>query len=160
MNKLVHTLIGTWFICSTNFPMWLKGDKTNPTFTYAVASEKETQNVLRDEVKYTKNGETKSITGYDYPNPSDSAAFVWKGNGLLHLLHSHWQVMLQDPDGQWAVIHFSKTLFTPEGVDIISRTPQLPEKTLNHIKSLMADNPILARQLIDMRELPVASSSR
>jgi len=160
MNKLIPALIGTWFICSTTFPMWLKGDKTNPTFTYAIASEKDSLHVLRDEVKYTKNGETKTIKGYDYLNPSDSAAFVWKGNGLLHLLHSRWEVVFQDPDGQWAVVHFSKTLFTPEGIDIISRTPQLPEKTLNHIKSMMADDPVLARQLIDMRDLPITKPTR
>lgn len=154
MSKLAQILLGTWFICSTNFPMWLKGNKTNPTFTYTATTKNSADSVLLDEVKYVKKGETKTITGYDYPDPNDSSAFVWRGKGLLRLAKSKWKVALKDPDGQWAVIWFSKTLFTPEGVDIISRDRQIPEKTLNHIKSLMADDPLLAKHLIDMQELP------
>ncbi|QMW00510.1 lipocalin family protein [Spirosoma foliorum] len=155
MKSLIQALVGTWFICSTSFPMWLKGDKTNPTFTYSITDKKGETNVLLDEVKYQHKGESKTLTGFDYQNPADSAAFVWRGKGVLSLVRSKWKVVLQDPDGQWAVIWFSKTLFTPEGVDIISRTPQLPEKTLNHIKSLMADTPTLAKQLANVRDLPV-----
>lgn len=155
MTKLIQALIGTWFICSTSFPMWLKGDKTNPTFTYSITDKKGETTVLLDTVRYQQKGVSKTLTGFDYQNPTDSSAFIWRGKGLLSLVRSKWKVVLQDPDGQWAVIWFSKTLFTPEGVDIISRTPQLPEKTLNHIKSLMADNPLLAKHLIDIRDLPV-----
>ncbi|QHV93692.1 lipocalin/fatty acid-binding family protein [Spirosoma endbachense] len=156
LTPIVQTLLGSWFICSTNFPMWLKGDKTNPTFTYSVSYRKAETTVLLDEVKYQKRGETKTLTGFDYQTKNDSSIYIWRGKGVLRLVRSQWQVVLQDPNGQWAVIWFSRTLFTPEGVDIISRTPQqLPEKTLNHIKSLMADNPLLAKHLITMRELPV-----
>ncbi|QIP14397.1 hypothetical protein G8759_18120 [Spirosoma aureum] len=154
LTPIVQTLLGTWFICSTNFPMWLKGDKTNPTFTYSVSDIKAETTVLLDEVKYQKKGETKTLTGFDYQSKNDSSTYTWRGKGVLGLLRSKWQIVLQDPNGQWAVIWFSRTLFTSEGVDIISRTPQqLPEKTLNHIKSLMADNPLLAKHLITMREL-------
>ncbi|GAB4010722.1 hypothetical protein GCM10028808_22440 [Spirosoma migulaei] len=155
MTNLIQALVGTWFICSTSFPMWLKGDKTNPTFTYAITDKKGETNVLLDTVKYQQKGELKTLTGFDYQVKADSSAFVWRGKGLLGLVHSKWNVVLQDPDGQWAVIWFSKTLFTPEGVDIISRTPQLSEKTLNHIKSLMADKPQLAKHLVNVRDLPV-----
>ncbi|MVM31603.1 hypothetical protein GO755_16265 [Spirosoma sp. HMF4905] len=155
MTPLIQALVGTWFICSTNFPMWLKGDKINPTFTYSITDKKGETNVLLDEVKYQQKGELKTLTGFDYQSLTDSSAFVWRGKGVLSLVRSKWNVVLQDPTGQWAVIWFSKTLFTPEGVDIISRTPQLPEKTLNHIKSLMADNSLLAKHLINVRDLPV-----
>ena len=156
MKPLIQALVGTWFIYSTSFPMWQKGDKTNPTFTYSITGKKGETNILRDEVKYIKKGESKTLTGFDYQNPTDSLAFVWRGEqGALKLIRSKWNVVLQSPDGQWAVIWFSRTLFTPEGVDIISRTPQLPEKTINHIKSLMADNPQLARHLANVRDLPV-----
>ncbi|SFD72074.1 lipocalin/fatty acid-binding family protein [Spirosoma endophyticum] len=155
MTHLLQALVGTWFICSTNFPMWLKGDKLNPTFTYSIAEKKGDTNVLLDEVKYVKKGGSKTLTGFDYQDPSDSSAFVWRGKGALSVLRSKWKVVLQDPDGQWAVIWFSGTLFTPEGVDIISRSQQLPDKTLYHIKSLMADNPLLAKHIINLKELPV-----
>jgi len=155
MPNLIQTLVGTWFICSTNFPMWLKGDKTNPTFTYSITDKKDGINVLLDEVKYLKKGKTKTLTGFDYQDRTDSSAFVWRGKGLLSLVRSQWKVVLQDPDGQWAVIWFSKTLFTPEGVDIISRTPQLPDKTLNRIKSLLAGNTVLAKHVSSLKNLPV-----
>lgn len=155
MKPLIQTIVGTWFICSTNFPMWLKGDKTSPTFTYSITDKKGETNVLLDEVKYVKNGKIKTLTGFDYQDATDSSAFVWRGKGLLSLVRSQWKVVLHDPNGQWAVIWFSKTLFTPEGVDIISRTPQLSDKTLNHIKSLMAANPRLAKHSSNLRDLPV-----
>jgi hypothetical protein len=155
MKSLIQALVGTWFICSTSFPMWLKGNKTSPTFTYSIADKKGETNVLLDEVKYQQKGESKTLTGFDYQSSTDSSTFVWRGKGLLSLVRSKWNVVLQDPDGQWAVIWFSKTPFTPEGVDIISRTPQLPEKTLNHIKSLMADKPQLAKHLVNVRDLPI-----
>ncbi|WP_461040814.1 lipocalin/fatty acid-binding family protein [Spirosoma harenae] len=149
----MQTLIGTWFICSTNFPMWLKGDKLNPTFTYSTVASDSGMDRLLDEVKYVKNGSQKTLTGYDYPDKTDSMAFVWRGKGLLSLIQSKWKVALLSPDGQWAVIWFSKTLFTPEGVDIISRTPQLSPQTLDHIKSLMANNPLLSKHLENIQEL-------
>ena len=140
--------------------MWQKGDKTNPTLTYSVAEKKGNTSVLLDEVKYLKKGERKTITGFDYQDATDSSAFVWRGKGALKLVRSKWRIVLQDPAGQWAVIWFSKTVFTPEGVDIISREPQLPDKTLNHIQSLMADNPLLAKHLIDMHTLGSSSSGK
>ena len=155
MDTLVQALIGTWFVCSTNFPMWLKGDKTNPTFTYSITGEKADTTVLLDEVNYLKRGKSKTLTGFDYQDKTDSATFVWRGKGLLSLVRSTWHVALIDPAGQWAVIWFSKTLFTPEGVDIISRTPTLPAETQKHIKSLMVSDSRLAKHLPELRDLPV-----
>ncbi|GAB3254341.1 hypothetical protein GCM10027347_14730 [Larkinella harenae] len=152
MKTLLHTLAGTWFIGSTNFPMWLKGDKTNPTFNYTIV-QKNNKTVLLDEVNYSKNGKTKTITGYDYPDATDSTAFVWRGKGLLWLAKSHWKVALLDPDGQWAVIWFSKTLFTPEGVDIISRNSNLSPDALSHIRLLMAKDPVLQHHLSSLKPL-------
>lgn len=153
MNSLLQTLLGTWFVCSSNFPMWLNGDKTNPTFTYSLAGKKTTPTVLLDEVKYLKRGKPKTLTGFDYQDKTDSSTFVWRGKGLLSLVRSTWRVALIDPAGQWAVIWFSKTLFTPEGVDIISRTPTLSVETQTYIKSLMANDSILASHLTKLRDL-------
>ncbi|GAB3997911.1 hypothetical protein GCM10028807_44180 [Spirosoma daeguense] len=153
MNNLIPALLGTWFICSTNFPMWLKGDKLSPTFTYSTTDKKADTNVLLDEVNYLKKGKAKTLTGYDYQDKTDSSAFVWRGKGLLSLLRSKWNVALIDSNGQWAVIWFSKTLFTPEGVDIISRKPQISGEVLKHIKAEMASDPRLAKHLESLRNL-------
>ncbi|GAB3343000.1 hypothetical protein GCM10027299_58320 [Larkinella ripae] len=152
MKTLLHTLAGTWFICSTNFPMWLKGDKTGPTFTYTIVQKKNGP-VLLDEVKYLKNRKAKTITGFDYPDKTDATTFVWRGKGLLFFAKSTWKVALLDPAGQWAVIWFSKTLFTPEGVDIISRTPRLSSATLEQISALMATDPVLQKHRSSLKPL-------
>ncbi|RYU92919.1 hypothetical protein [Emticicia agri] len=158
MQDLIHTqslfsaLVGTWFICYTNFPMWLKGDKINPTFNYSVTTQKG-EKVLLDEVKYLKKGKEKTIIGYDYQNDKDSTAFVWRGKGILGLLKSKWRVALIDPKGQWTVIAFSKTLFTPEGVDIISRIPAISEGTIQEIKGLMEKDPELKKHLTSLEKL-------
>jgi Lipocalin-like domain len=151
MDNILHTLVGTWFICATNFPMWLKGNKTHPTFHYSLVAHKE--RTLLDEVKYLQNGKSKTITGYDTQDSSDPMAFVWRGKGLLRLLKSKWKVALIDPSGQWAVIWFSKTLFTPEGVDVISRTPALSSTDLVKIKTQMAKDSLLAPHLESLKPL-------
>jgi len=152
MQNIFTTLLGTWFICSTNFPMWVKGDKVNPTFNYSLAT-KNGEKVLLDEVKYQKKGKEKSIVGYDYQDEKDSFAFVWRGKGLLSLLKSKWRVALIDPKGQWAVISFSKTLFTPEGVDIISRTPKMSAAQLREIKGLMERDETLKKHVESLKTL-------
>lgn len=153
MKTLLHTLVGTWFICGTNFPMWLKGDKTEPTFTYSLIEKPDGTAILLDEVRYVKQGRSRTITGYDYPDPRDSTAFIWRGKGLLSLLRSHWRVALQDPKGQWAVIWFSKTLFTPEGIDIISRQPQLSPADIDHINRLIRNDARLSLHLARLQLL-------
>lgn len=151
--SLYHFLIGTWFVCCTNFPMWTKGNKTNPTFNYAHAPTEKHPERLSDEVRYLKNGKEKSIKGFDYPDAENADQFTWRGKGIMHLLRSRWQIILQDPKGQWAVIHFSKTLFTPEGLDIISRTPKMDPGTLQEIRQKLARFHFPEGQLDSLREL-------
>lgn len=116
-------LDGKWYIILSNFPMWLKGDKINPTFNYKVAERGDVIGLI-DEVKYTHNGRTKSINGFDKPLNIDNTSFEWRGNGLLSLLSSKWQVLYLDTIENWAIIYFEKTLFTPKGYDVICREKQ------------------------------------
>ncbi len=148
---MLQFLIGTWFVCSTNFPMWVKGDKIDPTFTYTL--ENAEKKILYDEVKYVKKGREKSIKGYDRQDAEDASKFTWRGKGLLFIAKSKWQVVLQDPKGEWAVIHFSKTLFTPEGVDIISRKPKLSVAELQQIKDEMLKTEVLKAQVASLKDI-------
>jgi hypothetical protein len=150
--NLLHILIGTWLVCSSNFPMWTKGNKTDPAFTYGLITKKDGSEALSDQVSYTRNKKTKFIKGVDHPVKKDSAAFVWRGKGLLSLLKSSWRVALLDPAHQWAVVYFSKTAFTPEGVDIISRQ-KLPEEIINNIRSKMLRDPLLAKHVSSLKNL-------
>lgn len=154
MDNILTFLTGTWFICFSNFPMWTKGDKHNPAFHYEIVSQSKGKSVLSDEVSYIKNDKKKYIRGYDTQSDSDANAFVWKGKGLLKVLRSNWRVALRDEqNGQWAVIYFSKTLFTPEGVDIISREPSLPKETWELIQVKMSGDPVLAKHLSKIKDL-------
>ena len=119
----LQTLEGKWYIILTNFPMWLKGDKKYPNFNYKI-TEKENVMGLKDEVKYTQNDRTKSINGFDKPLNIENTSFEWRGNGLLSLLSSKWQILYLDTSKQWAIIYFEPTLFTPKGYDVICRENQ------------------------------------
>lgn len=146
MNTFMKMLAGTWFIISTNFPMWLDGKKTNPSFTYTI-SEKNGKTGLIDEVRYEKNGKTKTIKGFDTPDEANEQAFTWRGKGLMAIAKSEWEVRMIDTTAGWAVIWFSKTLFTPEGVDIISRSTQMDSTTLNQIKDRMLEDELLRKHV-------------
>lgn len=152
MTTLLQFLLGTWFISYTNFPMWTKGNKTNPSFTYTLIEKKDGSKLLFDEVKYLKKGKSHSIKGYDHPGKENSASFTWRGKGILSLLKSQWKVALKDEQGQWAVIYFSKTLFTPEGVDIIGRAA-ITEKQFEQIKISMLKDSLLKDQVHTLQRI-------
>ena len=132
--------------------MWLKPNTHNPSFTYTLI-EKKGEQVLLDEVKYQKNNKPKTITGYDYPNKENENGFTWRGKGLLIIAKSKWEVRLLDEKNQWAVIYFSKTLFTPEGVDIISRSAMLDKSTLHEIKVKMMADSLLKKHVSGLQDL-------
>lgn len=152
MNPIFNILSGTWFIINSNFQMWLDGTKKNPTFNYTI-SEKNGKTFLIDEVKYHKNGKTKTINGFDYLNPNNDRAFTWQGKGFLAIAKSHWEIKLIDEKNEWAVIWFSKTLFTPEGVDIISKKPQLNKSMLEEIKTKMLADSVLKKHIGSLVDL-------
>ncbi|EAP98963.1 hypothetical protein JNB_02305 [Janibacter sp. HTCC2649] len=112
---LLGQLEGTWHIVATTFPMWLSGKRTSPTFTYARRGD-----ALEDDVAFQSGGRTKHIRGID--TPTGPTSFEWRGNGLLKVLSSRWQVTHLADDRSCAIITFDKTLFTPAGVDVISRS--------------------------------------
>lgn len=115
--SLAELLPGTWTIAATNFPMWLTGERLEPSFSYGLISDSPL--VLSDEVSYlTAEGEPKSIIGQDTWRHDE---FVWRGKGLLKVAKSHWHVSGSSEDGNVVAIQFSKSLATPAGIDIIVR---------------------------------------
>lgn len=121
-------LEGKWYVVRSNFPMWLKGKKTNPSFTYTITN-KGKDTVLLDEVHYQKKSRWKSIVGYDKPADTQNRSFVWRGKGILAGLKSTWSILFLDSNQQWMIIHFKKTLFTPEGYDVISKSKRIDAET-------------------------------
>ncbi len=149
-------LAGTWHVLESTFPMWLEGPKTDPSFTYRVIEGGESAR-LDDLVAYRKNGEPDTIAGVDTQDPGDSTHFTWRGKGLLFLFKSEWYVVMRAPDRSWAVIYFSSTIATPEGVDIIARTRDLPEATLAGIRAAILGDPQLREKATGLT--PVRRSS-
>ena len=114
-DALARLLPGVWSVGATNFPMWLRGDRLNPTFGYDLMRESPLE--LRDTVSYfTPEGAEKSILGVDRYRHGE---FVWRGKGLLSLFRSRWTIAGVDDQERFAVVRFSKTLATPSGIDII-----------------------------------------
>lgn len=133
----LHDLRGEWYIVMSNFPMWLKGDKLCPRFNYDIEVR---NNIigLKDEVSYIQHNRFKTINGFDKPLNSANTEFEWRGEGLLKLISSKWSVRNFDMVKKaWMIIEFKSTLFTPAGIDIISRTPTLPAMKLQLIKQLV-----------------------
>jgi len=139
-------LEGKWYILQTDFPMWLSGKRTAPTFNYQLLDGKQ---VLQDKVLFMKNNKEKSIQGVDYPANSDNTAFVWRGKGLLRLLKSKWEIVYMNPGMQWAIIYFEKTLFTPRGFDVIARQKQITKDQQQLIEDKLMELHIMGLQPID-----------
>lgn len=150
MQTILQILAGSWFVVSSNFPMWLNGRKTDPQFHYTIM-ERKGVTVLDDKVTFVKNGKQKSIKGYD--KQLSERKFTWRGYGLLGIAKSNWEVRLLDADNEWAVIYFSKTLFTPEGVDIIAKQKTLSAGKLSEIKERMLKDEVLKKHVHTLKDL-------
>ncbi|MBW0593369.1 hypothetical protein O181_133084, partial [Austropuccinia psidii MF-1] len=119
------------------------------------------------------SSERKQIRGIDYPNEEehdDKVKWKWRGNGILRFLTSNWQLLgynLRDSNDlnqqenefepDWVITYFSKTLFTPAGVDIYAKSKRslslefkmilieairnCPTKSISDLADLMFDIP-------------------
>lgn len=132
----LEALAGKWYINQSNFPMWLKGDKTHPTFNYTIEKRKDILG-LKDEVIYSKKGQQKKIVGFDTPINETQTEFVWRGKGILGIAKSKWKVLYLDMEENWGIIEFEKTLFTPAGYDVISRDKILSPDLLKTIERVL-----------------------
>ena len=118
---------------ATNFPMWLDEKNSDPNFNYTNFREKNGKLIFDDCVMYSKSKSTKKIKGKDKQKHSDELKFSWRGKGLLVLFKSNWRVIASDKEGRWLAIYSTKTLVSPEGVDIIARKKDLSEKEIHGI---------------------------
>lgn len=136
----LQQLAGRWYVAYTTFPMWLKGKKLHPTFNYVLpvsqnglgaattsASAKNAKpGELIDRVEYDsrKHDVHHGIKGIDTQDKSCPAHFKWRGaSGALKLVSSDWYVVHANHAAGVMAIVFTKTAFTPDGIDIIVRDP-------------------------------------
>ncbi|OXM82162.1 hypothetical protein C364_00274 [Cryptococcus neoformans Bt63] len=171
--------MGKWGVVWSTLPMWK--DKKDVTITYTpVARRCETRIVeFEDLVEYKTRSSTdgsktntskcqdeepgrcaneNAVKGIDTLSPgSNGATFDWKGKGLLFFVHSHWEVLGYGKDVEqgleWAVTYFSKTLFTPAGIDIYVRTIPFSSKSQN----LTARDVLLQRLVNEIQNIDADS---
>ena len=120
-QALADLLPGAWIVAATNFPLWLSGQRRAPRLDYGLISREPL--VLSDDVAFTMGpgkheGKKKHILGRDAFKRDE---FVWRGTGVLTLLTSRWRVTGVSDDGSIVVTHFTQSIGTPAGVNIIVR---------------------------------------
>jgi hypothetical protein len=136
-------LEGEWHVVATNFPMWLDGERKNPLFVYHVLPNDEGVVLLDDAVRFEVDGRPSAFLGVDEQDPGHSAHFTWRGKGALTLFSSDWYVAAIADDGAWAVVYYTATIASPDGVDVISRQPELPADRLAEARAAIARDPLL-----------------
>jgi hypothetical protein len=139
-------LEGGWHVLATNFPMWLDGKKTDPVFIYHLQEEDGDSVVLDDTVAYTESGKKETILGTDTQDPRAPSHFTWRGKGLLAAFTSDWVIAKTAPDGRWMVLYFTKTIATPEGVDVIARAPAMSREERAEVERALAADPFLSQK--------------
>ncbi|PYI04689.1 hypothetical protein BO78DRAFT_167453 [Aspergillus sclerotiicarbonarius CBS 121057] len=131
-------LLGTWHVTHSSLPLWK--DKCNVNITYQMLPPDASGTTRIDDlVRYQAIGseKVKTVHGVDTATPGNPGAWDWRGKGWLMIASSHWECLgfgKAEDGNQWLVTYFAKTLFTPAGVDIYSRTKEgLPQPMIDEI---------------------------
>ncbi|KAI9657339.1 MAG: hypothetical protein M1821_003019 [Bathelium mastoideum] len=155
-------LKGTWIVTHSTLPMWKTKRNVRITYTVLPSNPKKgevenTSNQLDDLVTYQALDSDKihTVHGIDTAAESEGGAWNWRGTGFLKVASSHWEVLgwgdegrpagetgglENDSESQWAVTYFAKTLFTPAGIDVYSRTNKgLSEETISAIEKALQE---------------------
>ena len=100
----VPRIMGTWYVVATNYDFW--AGRANTTISYepidGPVGVDPSLVKLRDVVAYTDgfggDATPGTVVGVDLQDPSLAGHFQWRGDGLLHVIVSHWYVVAVDPD--------------------------------------------------------------
>ncbi len=123
-----ETVSGTWYVVRTSLSFWRR--RTDPSVTYAPLPDGR----VVDTVRYLSRGRPRLVVGVDVP---DGEGWVWRGiTPLTRLTSSRWQVV--EAQDEWALTHFEKTLFTPEGWDVYCRAPQVSASSEEALRAALA----------------------
>ncbi|MEZ4443858.1 MAG: hypothetical protein R3B72_32595 [Polyangiaceae bacterium] len=157
----IEPLLGRWYVVLSSYDFW-RG-RSDTTIDYAIipgpAGTAPDLLKLRDEVGYRDEGEPDAIVGVDIQDPTLSGHFQWRGDGLLHLIVSHWYVVARDPKGAWLVTYFADSnLGTGAGLDVYARRPCLsPEREAEALAAIF-DDPWLAPRARGIFRIPHAGA--
>lgn len=131
---MTNPLTGTWWVVRTSLPLWRR--RTDPSITYGPLPDGQ----VSDTVRYRSRGRERTIEGVDRWLDDEPGVIEWRGTGLLtRWATSRWSVL--EYDEPWMVIHFSRTPFTPAGVDILWREPIPEAVAVAVVEARLADLP-------------------
>ncbi|KAF2101667.1 hypothetical protein NA57DRAFT_73107 [Rhizodiscina lignyota] len=165
-------MLGTWHVTHATLPMWKSKCNVRITYTKLPPAGDDSHPRVDDLVEYQSPGnpKTKSVNGISRSDPkaglSPGWAWHWRGKGLLKIASSNWEVLGYGEvnDGgepnSFIVTYFTKTLFTPAGIDVYSRNKKLSESTLASIKGALEgfEDPALKKLSGEIFEVPTEDS--
>jgi hypothetical protein len=85
-------------------------------------------------------------------------AFSWRGKGWLMIASSKWEILGwgEDDGVAWVVTYFSKTIFTPAGIDVYCRDSKgLKPETLVRVREALKRMDIGGIQKLEDELFPV-----
>ena len=139
----------TWHVTHSSLATWK--DKRNVRIQYkpldpsSASIPKDNTDKVDDSVTYQSLKDTKvqTVSGTDTAAGTGRGEWNWRGNGVLKMITSHWEVLgWGEEDGtgnKWVVTAFAKTMFTSAGLDVYSRdVGGLKAETLEAIKAGLA----------------------
>lgn len=162
-------MVGTWHVTHATLPMWKSKCNVRITYTALSPTGAAAHPRVDDLVEYQVPGnpKVKSVHGTSTSDPKENLgecwAWQWRGHGWLMIASSNWEILGygEDDGNAWVVTYFSKTLFTPAGIDVYSRSSSLPEPTLQKIKRALDgfEDPALKKLAGEIFEVAVETSS-
>lgn len=170
----IDWLVGTWHVTHATLPMWKSKRNVRITYTKLAPETDSSHPRVDDLVEYQAPNKQKvsSVHGVSTSDPKpgvgDGWAFKWRGKGWLMIATSNWEILgygdeAASPNGgspesnnAWIVTYFTKTLFTPAGIDIYSRNRALSKGTLDDIKAALSkfEDPSLKKLAGEIFEVP------
>ncbi|KAI9859803.1 MAG: hypothetical protein M1813_006520 [Trichoglossum hirsutum] len=163
----IDWLEGTWHVAHSTLPLWQNKKNVRITYKSLPPGRGPTSDThkIDDLVSYQwlNSDALKTVHGIDTSSKDgDTSSWDWRGTGLLFWVTSHWEFLGWGSDdssdgvslgkdsniyappagnkGDWAVTYFTKTLFTPAGIDIYSRSGAgLSPMKVAEIKAALAE---------------------
>lgn len=116
-QQFIH---GQWHVLHSTLPMWKKSRNVSITYTPLDTQPGAWDNLVT--YQPISSDKQKTVRGIESPHPDVPAKWKWRGKGMLKIASSEWEVLgWGEDEGGWMVIWFEKTLFTPEGMDLLGR---------------------------------------
>ncbi|KAK0651653.1 hypothetical protein B0T16DRAFT_322386 [Cercophora newfieldiana] len=149
----------TWSVSHSTLKMWRSAQNVRITYKLLEPLKSDPpRERIDDKVEYENlsgKGGVKSVSGVDTAEiAGDGSIWTWRGKGLLALVSSHWELLgwgertLADGTTErWMVSWFAATMFTKEGLDVLSDRKEGPSEGL-------ADEVLAALKALEAR--PVA----